>query len=261
MKATLNIRREQLHGLHIENYKVLNGGFHFHTPIELLWVRKGAVDVWINDTEATVHENELAIVLSYDAHQFHTASDDCEITILFVPTDMCQNFMDVVQNKRVYNTIINDKASMEKIGTILSTLVSDELNSIEQAGYVQVILGMLLNQSKFERADHPHGNHITSKLLFYINEHYKEDISASIIAQELGYNVHHISKSFRSEFQIGIMRYVNTLRLKNAILLMRQKEKCITDCAMESGFSSLRTFYRIFNEEFGCTPREYMQQL
>jgi AraC-like DNA-binding protein len=44
-------------------------------------------------------------------------------------------------------------------------------------------------------------------------------------------------------------------------MLMREKRMSITDCAMESGFGSLRTFYRVFEEEFGCSPHEYLKQI
>ena len=37
------------------------------------------------------------------------------------------------------------------------------------------------------------------------------------------------------------------------------KKHDITYCATESGFSSMRTFYRVFREEFSCSPRAYLQ--
>ena len=47
------------------------------------------------------------------------------------------------------------------------------------------------------------------------------------------------------------------LRLRETVLLMRAGKMSITACALESGFGSMRSFYRAFREEFGCTPKEY----
>ncbi|MBQ7089957.1 MAG: helix-turn-helix transcriptional regulator, partial [Clostridia bacterium] len=38
---------------------------------------------------------------------------------------------------------------------------------------------------------------------------------------------------------------------------MKDPQNSIMDCAFESGFSSVRTFYRAFAAEFGCSPKEY----
>jgi AraC-like DNA-binding protein len=42
---------------------------------------------------------------------------------------------------------------------------------------------------------------------------------------------------------------------------MNEQKHSITHCAMESGFNSMRTFYRAFREEFGCSPGDYLDSL
>ena len=41
---------------------------------------------------------------------------------------------------------------------------------------------------------------------------------------------------------------------------MKNEDKSITECAFESGFQSLRTFYRAFEAEFGCSPRTFLAE-
>ena len=57
-----------------------------------------------------------------------------------------------------------------------------------------------------------------------------------------------------------MIKYLTIVRLKNALMLMYEKKHSITYCALESGFSSVRTFYRAFSEEFACSPKEYISQ-
>jgi AraC-like DNA-binding protein len=40
--------------------------------------------------------------------------------------------------------------------------------------------------------------------------------------------------------------------------LTAARSPTVTAAALESGFQSLRSFYRAFQAEFGCTPREYL---
>ncbi|MBR5507809.1 MAG: helix-turn-helix domain-containing protein [Clostridia bacterium] len=42
---------------------------------------------------------------------------------------------------------------------------------------------------------------------------------------------------------------------------MQKKKYTITYCALESGFNSLRTFFRAFNKEFHMSPKEYMKHI
>ena len=80
------------------------------------------------------------------------------------------------------------------------------------------------------------------------------------MATEFGYSKSYLSRFFKSSFGIGINRYISTIRLKNAIELMHEKKHSITYCALESGFGSMRTFYRDFLTEFGVSPKEYIQK-
>ena len=101
-------------------------------------------------------------------------------------------------------------------------------------------------------------NELLSQILFYIHENYKKDITLSKIATTFGYSQSYISRYFKNCLEIGIGQYITIIRLKNCIMLMQENKHSITYCAMESGFNSLRTFYRVFYKEFGITPKKYI---
>jgi AraC-like DNA-binding protein len=259
MKAVFKTIREQIENFYIRNYNSLGGGFHFHSPIELLLVRRGEAKVWINDVEATVRENELAVVLSFEAHRFLSVSETGDYTILFISPEMSPAFMNAARHKNMNHPVVRDASTVARIADAIQMLASDGQNPIEQSGCVNVILGALLHRIVLEEVQGCSDGALPTKLFFYINEHYKEELSVDAIAQAMGYDRHHLSKSFRASFQMGIKDYINTLRLKNAVIMMQDRSNSITKCAMESGFGSMRTFYRVFAEEFGVSPREYLK--
>ena len=261
MQAFFHIRREQIRRFHIERYQGLGNGnrLHFHSHIEILLINRGEAKVWINDTVERLCAGELAVVPSYATHQFIAPRDTVDCTILFIPTFLCPGFMEAVSSKHALHPLIRVPEAFEKVQNAVSELERKDLNPIEQTGYIHVILGTLLRYVTFAEGG-PEGNtDLPARLLLYINEHFKEEISVDRIAKEMGYSRNYIAESFRASFHVGISRYINTVRLKNALSLMRENKGNITDCAMESGFSSLRTFYRVFTEELGCTPREYLK--
>ena len=56
-----------------------------------------------------------------------------------------------------------------------------------------------------------------------------------------------------------IADFINNLRIEHARGLLSRGGR-ITDVAYASGFSSIRTFNRVFSEEYGCSPSEYRKK-
>lgn len=55
--------------------------------------------------------------------------------------------------------------------------------------------------------------------------------------------------------------YINELRLQYALqLLRREPDITVKALALDSGFNSLRTFYRLFQQKYGMTPMEYKEK-
>lgn len=56
--------------------------------------------------------------------------------------------------------------------------------------------------------------------------------------------------------------YINGLRLEHSLVLMRtQPDLPIKAVALDSGFSSLRSFYRLFMARYGVTPTKFKKSL
>ena len=260
MQPYFHIRREKIRRLHIEHYQELTGSnLHFHSHVELMLINQGNANVWINDTTETLSEDEIAIVPSYATHMFRAPRGTVDCTDLFIPTFLCPDFMEAVANKRTAHPFIRNPEATKKIKAAIAELEREDLNPIEQTGYLHVILGTVLRYISFENGGPDENIDLPARLLLYINEHFKEELSMAQIARSMGYSSNYLSECFRACFHIGINRYINTVRLKNTLMLMRENRHTITECAMESGFSSLRTFYRVFTQELGCTPREYLK--
>ena len=264
MQAEFGIAREQQYSLYhneyIDNGSNEIGKFHFHSQIELYVVKKGEAEVFINDKWTVLKEGEMSAALSYDAHCYRTP-EYSNTGILIIPTHMCEDFVFATKDKRVSDPFIRNKEAVSHILDIFKELRMCDDNPIKQKGYVYVILGIVMEHIGFEEANRVIDTNLSSRLLFYINENYKNDISLEMIAAEFGYNPSYVSRYFKNCFNSSILQYLTLIRLKNAIMLMRERKYSVTYCALESGFSSMRSFYRAFSKEFHCTPKEYIEKL
>lgn len=99
------------------------------------------------------------------------------------------------------------------------------------------------NQPKFSNA-------AFMKLMQYINENYKGEISLSGAAQVLHMNSNYVSQLFKKEAGITFVHYVTQKRLEDA-------KKPLTDIALEVGFNDTFHFIKTFKKFIGVTPGQY----
>jgi Response regulator containing CheY-like receiver domain and AraC-type DNA-binding domain len=259
--AKLGLKLELRQRLRLREYHNGDGDFHFHSQIEICYVTGGEVDVLVNDRMKRLKKGELSIALAYDTHRYLPVGDAYFI-VLIVPPDICREFEAMLNGRTVSNPFITEKEAAEKIGAcireIRTYMHTDDVFLTK--GELYLILGVIAQNVSFEEGASNTGSDLVSKILLYVHEHYKEDISLSSIAAHFGYNASYVSGLFKSSINLGILRYINLLRLKNVVTLLQNREYSTEFCALESGFRSVRTFYRTFREVFGCSPKEYLQK-
>ena len=258
MKAEFGVRRELEDRLFLDRWESGGGAFHFHSQIEIFFVDRGEGRAWINDRYRPMKEGEMAVALSYDAHRFY-AEEGSRVGCLIVPLRMCGDFLSETKKKCAADPFITDPAAFRAFRSCVDAIGNYEDPDLKTKGLIYVVLGIILDHLALgERRDAVDAE-LSSRLLFYINENFREELSLASIASVFGYNADYLSRYFKSFFHIGISRYLTLVRLREAILLLQNKNNSIAFCAFESGFSSLRTFYRAFRQEFGCSPKEYLQ--
>lgn len=259
MQLRYNIKREQENRVVVENYQNDKCILQFHSQIEIYLVDQGEMEMRVNGKCRMLKAGELSVALSYDSHSYRTP-ERSRSSLLQIPVNLCEDFASFVQGKRLVSPYITDRQVYEKIKLYHEALKSKDLNRLQQLGYIYVILGIIVENAAFETADKPVNYDLATKILFYINDHFGEGITPGSIAHHFGYNQSYISRYFKSCCGIPLVRYLTAVRLKNAIMLIHEGKHDISYCAAVSGFSSMRTFYRAFHEEFSCSPRAYLQE-
>lgn len=260
MLPKFGIERERHNKLYYKSYENDNGSFHFHSQIEMYFVDDGNMEVIINNHRKILKKGEMSVALSFEPHAYRTI-DFSKSSVLIIPPYICEEFVSAIKHKKATYPFVTDQNTVAKIKQYYEKITSGTLNDIETHGYIFLILGTIMKYINFSDFNFDTETELASKLLFYINENYKKDISLYGLSKIFGYSESYISRYFKSNLNIGISEYVTVIRLKNAISLLCENKHSIAFCAMESGFTSIRTFYRAFNQEFGCSPKEYVKNI
>jgi len=101
-----------------------------------------------------------------------------------------------------------------------------------------------------------------NRTMNYIQVHYAEELSLEKLASIACFSKFHFHRLFRAMVGETLNDYVQRIRLDKSIRkLTTDRDKPITDIALECGFSGSQNFARLFKSHYGVTPsvvrREY----
>lgn len=91
----------------------------------------------------------------------------------------------------------------------------------------------------------------------YIDQNYMEDLTLEAVSGVAGFSKFHFSRLFKQFTDMSFYDYLNQRRVRAAELLLLDPDVPITEIAMQSGFSSISTFNRVFKAFKKCTPTEF----
>ena len=106
------------------------------------------------------------------------------------------------------------------------------------------------------------GNNESSKVnqaLQYINSHFLMDISLEALSTEFAVSAPYLSKMIKRISGKTFTDYVHLLRIEMACSLLISTKMSILDVSVESGYSSFKTFSRVFLQKKGMPPSKYRQ--
>lgn len=99
------------------------------------------------------------------------------------------------------------------------------------------------------------------KMIKYIGDNYRKNISIKDVADSLAISESHISRLFKSEVGHTFVDYLTYYRIKKAIGYLRDPDVKIYEVAEKIGYRDQRYFSVIFKKLVGVTPKEFREQL
>jgi len=237
---------------------------HFHNSIELTYVLEGEFKTIINGKTYVAHKDELVIFSSYCTHA-NMPEKRTKTIVMIIPPDLIGAASGRMSGKIFKETVVREPAICSEILSCMKRLIrhkaDGEMDSCVAKGYAYVVIGLLLTKVGLQETVNEKSDFFFKDILAYIEESYMQPLSLEKIAARFGYSKYSFSHLFNSYFGCTLTDYINSLRARNAAGMLTGREECsMTDVAMQSGFESLRTFYRVFKGCFGCTPSAYRKR-
>ena len=233
---------------------------HIHSHLEIIYASTGSSITTLDNQEFLLEDGDLFLSFPNQIHFYYDQSPVDGYMVIFSP-DMFRDLKEDFHNKRPTCPVIKrdqlPSDIRERLSVITEKNASDSpYDRICAKGHLLALLGELIPLMDLVPVSADHDS--IKNLMNYCSENYTENLTLDSVSKELHLSKYYISHIFKERMNIGFTDFINSLRTEHACELLK-KDVSITDVAFSSGFSSIRTFNRVFLENMGMTPRDYIK--
>ncbi len=251
---------------------------HKHNYIEVIYMCSGSTHHVVNGEDVRLEQGELLFLNQSATQEIYPAGeDDIAVNFIIIPEFFDSALKMMGAEKNLLRDFVIDSLRGEngssgylhfKVADILPiqnlvenliwTIVNRQSNkrSINQATMGLLFLQLMNHMDKLETDEGSGQQRLIITVLSYIEEHYR-DGELTQLANSLHYDFYWLSKEIKKRTGKTYTELVQTKRLNQAAYLLSTTSMSVMDTAMAVGYDNISYFHRIFQRQFGVTPRIY----
>lgn len=191
-----------------------------------------------------------------------------ENAVLSIKISRCLMFDLVSTMIKVVNDISSDPEDkfLEELNPIERLLDCSSINEMksEMKGILSAFSVYINERNKKRSKIRTVNNDISLKdaVMDYVYKNYKDyNLSISSIADNFGIHPINMSKIFLEQTGVTLLDFINKVRIGEAKKLFKGNYSNLEEISKEVGYSSSRTFTRIFKKFEGVTPGKYKESI
>lgn len=255
---------------------------HWHREIEFFYCLEGEVLFQINQEFIHIKAGEVLFIDSEEVHTGHAvANTGCTFTAIVCDAKLLDSAMlDAIQTQyitpfheqrktfpRHFTTAL--KWQKQFISYIKEIILAEQQ---KQVGYELLIKANLMLMLQLIYANHATINRSSNKnslniqterlkvIISYIYEHYQRQISIGELAQLIPMSEGHFCRFFKKMTRQTVTEFINSYRVKQAAILLRETDMKISSIAHEVGFEHISYFIKLFKIHHNISPSNYRRQ-
>jgi len=241
-----------------ENVKVscgrnLNFPSHMHQSFEIMAVLSGKMEVTVDDRQHILNEGEATLIFPNQIHSME--SRECNHMVCIFSPELVMAFAGKVSGMVPDNNFfVPDQYLLDGLKQM-----TDTSSLMEKKGLLYLLCDAFDKKAVYkERNDEDKS--LLYKIVVFVEKNYNQDCSLKRLSQETGYSYAYLSRYFKGIVGISYNDYVNKYRINNACYLLINSNCSVLQCALDSGYESLRSFNRNFIDYMSDTPNVYRKR-
>ncbi|MFJ7975782.1 helix-turn-helix domain-containing protein [Peribacillus sp. NPDC096379] len=242
---------------------------HWHDSIELLFVLKGQVTVWVQNNQYNLTEKDIMLINANDIHSLQSMEDNLLIA-LQIPVSLLEvhikELEKIVFNCKSFQHDIDKQSEFDKLRSLIAQMmwaVNKEENGFMlqiQALFYQLLHLLTTQYMETSNTKQSLSDKYITRLLRitnYVKENFRQKLSLKELSEREFLSVPYLSKFIKDYLGMTFLEYVDSVRLEHAVTDLQRTDLPIIQIAIENGFPNVKSFNRVFKDVYKLTPGEF----
>ncbi len=234
---------------------------HFHSHVEVVCKHRGTSLAFADGHTVRIEAGDLFWTFPNQIHHYQDIEPG-ENTLLLIPEHYYSDYRYIFYSYLPKSPCIKgfwDNAHFRSLWKLVTGNVGKgKFGDSIVKGYLCALMGEILENCQLEPI-REHDFDALHAVVNYCSQNYVNKLTLDSLEKQLHISKYHISHLFSAKMKISFNDYINSLRVADACSRLRGGQP-ITETALLSGFSTIRSFNRAFAKHMGTTPREYCRQ-
>lgn len=240
---------------------------HSHEFYELELTLRGETEEYINGERYTKKRGAVSILTPADFHSYEVKDEISVAVAMFTEKCVPVGVVSQLFGRNIRRSVVlsEEKTStLEKLFSVLDS-VKDYDNEFKDTLIKRIMESILLIILKAYSAE---GHNIKSskqsdieKAIQYIDLHFRDNPSVSVVAEVVGKSPDYFSKYFKRNTGYSFSEYLNKRKTECAEALLKISDMSVTEICFNSGFESMSNFLRVFKSLTGTNPTTYRSKI
>ncbi len=228
---------------------------HWHTECELLYVQEGTIDIFCGNQQDTYTAGQACFVPPETIHYMHAQTPDTVLAVIMFNYGIVESILGdstltdpkITRDYGIADVYAEVKRELTATLPYFEQKVCDKLRDL----FIDIVRAEPVSPRKKENSTALQ----LRRLLDKIDNDYALitfDEACRFMTLEQAY----FSRYFRRYVGMSFSKYLNYVKVDNAVRQLKQGTLSVTDVSVNCGFDSIRTFNRNFKEMTGYAPTE-----
>ncbi|RRJ66018.1 AraC family transcriptional regulator [Paenibacillus oralis] len=256
---------------------------HWHKEIEIIYSRKGKVNIGIDEDIVQLEEGEIFFFPSGEAHYFLASPDSERYVFQFNLKLFDEKILRASEDSLLSLFESGEPHSRNWPKTLArkATELLVHLYGIEESkpagmnyltlGYLYQLIGefyLHLPRRKERKApvkrsaiQHKETLDLLNQVFEYVEDRYREVIAVEDVAKFVGFSPYYFTRFFKTNTGQTFMQFLTEYRINQAKFILANEMIPMVEVAEKAGFASVKTFHHVFKEAVGQSPLQYRKNL
>lgn len=235
---------------------------HLHEAIEIVYVTEGCIELGVGQELYHMEKGDFAIVFPNVIHHYQVFNQGKNrvIYLYLDPSILPSYYKEVQMYSPKYPVIKSQHVHPDVVNAIRFLMNKNGQSQLLMKAYVHMILAHVFTEMPMIDKNAIGSDDLIYSSVAYVAKNYGSQITLEKMANDLGVSKYVLSRMFAKTFHCNFSKYVNGVRLNNAVTELENSQDSITNICLNCGFESQRTFNRVFKDRYKLTPREYRKK-